>query len=181
MQKIITTHLSRRFTVIKDNVTPAIVVEVENTLNGAEIASRILKDDAVDLGKAVLEASGQRVFTYEGSLPGVGIDGTYYVAGDEGKGYQSRSVHEKSEHVMGQIKSLIAIHSKLVKREEEAKTEAAEKRVAEEALRNRRDTLVNLFADSVMRSYAGSSDILKNAVDHVIELEDKMAAAKSNA
>jgi hypothetical protein len=175
MRKIIETHLSRKFTVESSGWDGGVIFTTENTNRGGEISSRLLHSHAVDLGVAVLEEAGQKVFTYEGTLPGVGTDNGFLVSG-QGMVQQSRSVNTSPEDIVGQIKALIAIHKTLLKREEAAKTEAEQKRVAEETLRARRDALVNEFAGTTTRSYSCATEILQSAVDYAIELEDKLEA-----
>lgn len=174
MLKTITTHLERQFTVMDDGTAKAVIVETKNTHSGAEIAARLLNHDAIDLGEAVLKSAGKKVFTYEGSLPGVGVDGDYFVAGQGGDRVE-RHTGASSESVLKQIKGLIAIHNKIVKEEEYRKTEEFKKAEAEKKLNARRNELTQKFCnDDPSAGYRYLSETAKKAVDYAIELEDKL-------
>lgn len=172
MQKTIMTHMQRKFTV-EDDCNDVVVVSLESTGNGGKIVSRMINADAVDLGTAVLNAAGKKVFTYEGSLPGVGYDNGFFVAG-QGNHREERRNTTSSESVMKQIKALIAIHQKLVAEEEYRASEEYKRKEAERKLNERRNALVNKFAGTETRTYSTATDTLREAVDYAIELEDKL-------
>lgn len=176
MKKTIETHMSRKFTVENSSVG-SVHLTATNVGSGAEIVSSMSRHTAVDLGTSIFEAADKKVFTYDGSLPGVGTDNGYLVSG-QGNSFTERSINDKPEDIVGQIKALIAIHNTLLRREAEAKSEATLKRAAEEALKARRDALVNRFAGTVTRSYSGATEILRESIDYAIELEDKLKLEK---
>jgi hypothetical protein len=106
-----------------------------------------------------------------------------------------RTIHAEPEKIEQTAKNLLAIAAfirehnaekaeaeaaALAKHEEILKLEQAERvRVAEEAkqakLKERRDALVQEFTGNPLTAYAFTSQLSRNAVDRVIELEDKAA------
>jgi hypothetical protein len=166
MQKTIETHLHRKFHV--KNSIESIVVEVKNTSSGAEIVSSVLKDDAFELGEAMINAAGKRVFLYIGRPPSACRVGDKIRAG-----LMEVPANRTPDSILEEIKSLITIREVLILEAEEKKKREAE---AAKKLEERRNKLAIQFGGDGYR-YHHCSHTAQAAIDRIIELEDKLNKA----
>jgi hypothetical protein len=172
MQKIIESHMSRKFTV-EDSTYGQTHITVENTSRLNQIVSSIHNDTALELGETIIKAAGKKAFIFEGRLPNAFGDGKSVIS----VGNKVRPIDTDPETVLQDIKELISLYNVLVLEAEEKKKREAEEALAALKLKSRRDALAKQFAGSREAAYINCSDTARAAINYAIELEDKLNKA----